>query len=126
MLYTRAQAEHEFNLYLSVQIVTTVLSFILTSWYIVCIDKLTFKIAKHTITIKSKTQELMVEKRLTEKLLFQMLPKKIATTLKERGEVSAEYFSEVSVLFSDIVNFTELGSRSSPLQIIDLLNDLYG
>lgn len=49
----------------------------------------------------------------------------VAERLLLGGRVEPEEFACVSIYFSDIVGFTALAARSSPVQVADLLNDLY-
>ncbi|KAL3273772.1 hypothetical protein HHI36_015199 [Cryptolaemus montrouzieri] len=75
--------------------------------------------------IQERTNQLTEEKKKTDALLHRMLPKSVAESLKKGDQVEAEIFDCVTIYFSDIVGFTELSANSTPLQVIDLLNDLY-
>ena len=60
-----------------------------------------------------------------DKLLYKMLPAPVADKLKENGQIIPEHFESVTIFFSDIVGFTAISHKSNPIQIVDMLNELY-
>ena len=61
----------------------------------------------------------------SDKLLFSILPERIAEKLKQGRETIAEEFNSASVLFADIVNFTPISARFEPREVVDMLNELF-
>jgi class 3 adenylate cyclase/sensor histidine kinase YesM len=97
--------------------------------------------------------DLRVEKMRSERLLLNVLPKAIAERLKsapiytstnisidrtsailtnpisklktESGSIVADTFEEVTVLFGDIVSFTEFASSVSANELVHMLNEIF-
>ncbi|CAI2353557.1 unnamed protein product [Caenorhabditis sp. 36 PRJEB53466] len=75
--------------------------------------------------VSERTKELVEEKKKSDVLLYRMLPKTVADKLKLGQTVEPETFELVTIFFSDVVQFTTLASKCTPLQVVNLLNDLY-
>lgn len=65
------------------------------------------------------------ERKKSEKLLLNILPKKVAEALKRFGKAPPERFEAVTVYFSDVVNFTTASSTMEPEFLIGELNEVF-
>ena len=83
------------------------------------------KLRKKNYQIRQQTDEIMLKNEENERLLLNILPGPIAERLKQGEETIADAFGEVTVLFSDLVNFTTFSSRTSASNLVYLLNDLF-
>lgn len=68
---------------------------------------------------------LAIEKNKSEELLLNILPEEVAEELKEKGAANAMHFDEVTVLFTDFVNFTEAGERLTSQELVDELHTCF-
>ena len=68
---------------------------------------------------------LAQEQRRSESLLLNILPAPVAARLKQHAGIVADRLPDVSVLFADIVGFTELAERWAPEDIVEMLNGLF-
>jgi class 3 adenylate cyclase len=69
--------------------------------------------------------ELRVEKGKTEALLLNILPATIVSRIRNGDVAIADSFSDATILFADLVDFTTLAGKCSPARIVDLLNSLF-
>lgn len=65
------------------------------------------------------------QKEKIEELLLNILPKPIAKRLQERQSIIADSFSDVSVLFADLVGFTNFASQKSAAETVKVLNQIF-
>jgi adenylate cyclase len=80
---------------------------------------------KLRIAVEVKSQSVSAEKELSDRLLLNILPTKIAERLKKQETNIADGHADIAVLFADIVNFTHLTEEMSPNETVQLLNDIF-
>ena len=61
----------------------------------------------------------------SEALLLNILPKEIAAILKKETRTIADHFENASILFADVVDFTSLSLALTPVQLVELLNEVF-
>lgn len=73
----------------------------------------------------SSEKALELEINKSDELLHNILPTPIASRLKESSATIADGFGNASVLFADVVGFTELSQRVNPGSLVKLLNTVF-
>ena len=70
-------------------------------------------------------EELSRSNAETNRLLLNILPQPIADRLKNGEEIIADRYSEVTILFADIVGFTSLAASMTPAELLEQLNHVF-
>jgi adenylate cyclase len=70
-------------------------------------------------------QLLAEEQKKSERVLLNVLPSNIAQRLKNQNGLIADGHADVTVMFADLVNFTQLTESLSPEQMVGLLNTIF-
>lgn len=65
------------------------------------------------------------EKAKTDKLLQTVLPKSIARELLEKGFTKPRQYENVSILFADVVGFSDLAKNTPPIELISRLDNYF-
>jgi class 3 adenylate cyclase len=74
---------------------------------------------------KSIMEQLRIEKERSEALLLNILPQAIVARLNLGETVIADYVTDATILFADLVGFTRLSTRLPPARVVELLNRLF-
>ena len=113
-----------------VPIQTTIVFFTLN---FVSISAIIYMLLRLSIAEKRKVQEsleeahhqVQIEQERSEKLLLNILPEAVAERLKSSDKTIADGFADVTVMFADIVNFTQVAANMSPSQVFAMLNRIF-
>lgn len=89
---------------------------------LVLILLLSFFIYRNYNHEKKANKLINEEKQKSETLLLNILPDEIAEELKKEGKAEARLYDHVTVLFTDFVNFTSVGERLSPKELVEELD----
>lgn len=76
-------------------------------------------------TLEGKNKLIQLERERSDELLLNILPASIATELKEKGKAKAQKFDEVTVLFSDFINFTSIAEQMEPEELVEELDKCF-
>ncbi len=68
--------------------------------------------------VLERTRALNSEKEKSDELLLNILPYNIAMELKDKGSAEAKQYNNVTVLFTDFVNFTGISERLPPTELV--------
>jgi class 3 adenylate cyclase len=88
------------------------------------------KRAEQALTEKNRQlevahREVALERDRSEQLLLNVLPPSIAGRLKGRESTIADRYSEATILFADLVEFTRLAQRMDAEGVVRILNDVF-
>ncbi len=87
--------------------------------------ELELRVIERTAQLQETNAELKIEQQKCNRLLLNILPESIAHQLKEGHNGIADGFAEVTILFADIVGFTQLSEHIPPGQLVNLLNEIF-
>ncbi len=68
---------------------------------------------------------VLLEKKKSDELVHNILPKKVANELKSTGKATAKKYENVTILFTDFKDFTSLVSSISAIKLVEELNDIF-
>lgn len=74
---------------------------------------------------KRYLEQIERERERSDRLLLNILPMPIAERLKAGQDTIADTFTDVTVLFADIVDFTETSSHLSAEELVAVLNQVF-
>ncbi|HIK29297.1 MAG: CHASE domain-containing protein [Oscillatoriaceae bacterium SKW80] len=89
------------------------------------IEELAQERARQAEQLRFALEQLSAEQEKSERLLLNILPEAIASRLKQHQAIIADSFPEVTVMFADIVGFTQIASQMEATALVQILNEIF-
>lgn len=95
-------------------------------------EKLEKTVKERTIVVEKQKEELVQkniivekEKQRSDDLLLNILPEEVAEELKAKGSAEAKQFDEVTVLFTDFKDFTQISEKMTPKELVEEIHTCF-
>ncbi|TAN15889.1 MAG: adenylate/guanylate cyclase domain-containing protein [Chitinophagaceae bacterium] len=75
--------------------------------------------------LEEQNKLIEIEKEKSETLLLNILPEEISNELKQTGKTSAHSYDMATVMFSDFVNFTSIGEKLTPEELVSAIAEYF-
>ena len=75
--------------------------------------------------ILNRTAQINLERKKSDALLANILPKYVINDLKEKGFSEPRSLENISVMFTDFVGFTKISQEISATKLIEELNEIF-
>lgn len=80
------------------------------------------RVSERTKEVENQKIELEKSKLKSDELLYNILPKEIATELKSAGACKPRRFNSVSIMFTDFEQFTKMSEKLTPEELVDIVD----
>ena len=77
------------------------------------------------VLVIRQRNRIVKEKRRSDDLLLNILPQEVAEELKTKGSAEAKHFDEVTILFTDFKDFTEISEKMTPGELVDEIHTCF-
>jgi len=88
-------------------------------------EEMNNEIFKWAHLLEEEKEKWATKNNISEKLLLNILPADVAAELKLKGTSEAKFFDQVTIMFTDFVNFSKASERMSPGELVNELHECF-
>lgn len=89
------------------------------------LKELEYMIESYSKMVERQNRKLQRENERAEKLLLNIMPKKVYEEIQQFGVTTPERFEAASILMLDFIGFTEMAAEQDPATLVAELNDIF-
>jgi len=83
------------------------------------------EVQRKNAELKTLFDQVVTERKVSERLALQVPPDSIAARLQARPDVTADSFADVTVVIADVVGFSDLTPAAGPERLTLLLDEIF-
>lgn len=95
-------------------------------WFITAVLLMFYlEIGKTQLQLESKTRLAEKERERSDRLLENLMPFQVLRRLKHKPGTIADHIPQATIMFCDLVGFTELCQHAAPARVVNVLDEVF-